>query len=177
MKFIRSRFVPIMILFAVIILQACKPKKLIQKAVPPAETAKPVPVEPPKPKPIEATTPVAVPVKKPDLNINEVKIQFEFDSSVLRTSSYNTLDQVASQMKLNPNSTYLLNGYASIEGTKEHNLRLSKDRANAVKTYLVNAGVSANNLKTKGFGTRNPVADNNTEAGKELNRRVEIKTK
>ncbi|WP_426670736.1 OmpA family protein [Mucilaginibacter sp. McL0603] len=177
MKFIRSRFAPIMILFAVITLQACKPKKLIQKSAPPVETPKPAPVDPPKPKPVEATKPAVVPVKNPDLNINEVKIQFEFDSSVLRTSSYSTLDQVASQMKLDPNSTYVLNGYASIEGTKEHNLRLSKDRANAVKTYLVNAGVSANNIKTKGFGTRNPVADNSTEAGKELNRRVEIKTK
>jgi outer membrane protein OmpA-like peptidoglycan-associated protein len=177
MKFIRSHFVPIIILFAVIALQACKAKKLVQKPTPPVETAKPAPVEQPKPKPVEATKPVVVPVKQPDLNIDDVKIQFEFDSSVLRTDSYTVLDQVASQMKLNPASTYYLNGYASIEGTKEHNLMLSKDQANAVKTYLVNEGVNAVNIKTKGFGTRNPIADNSTEAGRVLNRRVEIKTK
>jgi OOP family OmpA-OmpF porin len=69
-----------------------------------------------------------------------------------------------------------LNGYASIEGTEEHNITLSKDRANAVKTYMVNSGVNPAYLKVKGFGTRNPVADNYTATGRELNRRVEIKT-
>jgi len=177
MKFIRSNFAPIIILFALIALQACKAKKLIQKPTPPVEAAKPAPVEQPKPKPVEQTKPVTVPVKQQEIDINEVKIQFEFDSSVLRTDSYTILDQVASQMKSNPTSTYYLNGYASIEGTKEHNLILSKDRANAVKTYLVNAGVNASNIKTKGFGTRNPIADNSTDAGRILNRRVEIKTK
>jgi OOP family OmpA-OmpF porin len=119
---------------------------------------------------------VPPPVQKPDLNINNVKIQFDFNSSVVRTDSYGVLDQLASQIKANGNATYLLNGYASIEGTAAHNLILSKDRANAVKSYLVNAGLNAGSLKTKGFGTRHPVADNSTDAGRVLNRRVEIKT-
>jgi outer membrane protein OmpA-like peptidoglycan-associated protein len=175
MKSIKSLFVPLIIFSAVIALQACKAKKLIQKPQPVAQAPQPAPAPPPKP--VVAAQPAPAPVQTPALNINDVKIQFDFNSSVLKTESYATLDQAASQIKANDNVSYFLNGYASIEGTAAHNLALSKDRANAVKTYLVNAGVSANTLKTKGFGTRNPIADNNTDAGRILNRRVEIKTK
>jgi OOP family OmpA-OmpF porin len=177
MKFIKSRFVPIIFLSALIALQACKAKKLAQKPAPVAETPAPVPVAQPQPKPVAVAQPAPAPVQKPALDINSVKIQFDFNSSVVRTDSYATLDQLASQIKANSGTTYFLNGYASIEGTAAHNLILSKDRANAVKSYLVNAGLNANNLKIKGFGTRHPVADNSTEAGRILNRRVEIKTK
>ena len=78
-------------------------------------------------------------------------------------------------MKADPKIKFNLNGYASAEGTDAHNMELSAQRANAVKSYLVNSGVDANNLITKGFGEANPVADNTTEAGRILNRRVEIK--
>ncbi|PWK78956.1 OOP family OmpA-OmpF porin [Mucilaginibacter oryzae] len=175
MKAINSGLLPVLLLSSIIALQACKAKKLVQKPVSPQTTiADPAPQQ--QPKPVAETQPPVAPVKKADLNIDEVKIQFDFNSSVLRTGSYAILDQAASVIKANPNVTYHLNGYASIEGTPEHNMILSKDRANAVKTYLVNSGVNPDNLKVKGFGTRNPVADNNTESGRELNRRVEIKT-
>lgn len=158
-------------------MQACKAKKLVQKPNPPVETSNSAPAPQPKPKPVAEAKPAPAPVQKPDLNIDQVKIQFDFNSSILKTDSYAILDQLASQIKSNSNTIYFLNGYASIEGTAEHNLILSRDRANAVKTYLVNAGISPGSLTTKGFGTRHPVADNSTEAGKILNRRVEIKTK
>ena len=101
-------------------------------------------------------------------------IQFEFDSSVLKTESYQILDLTASDLK-STGSTCELDGFASSEGTAAHNLRLSKDRANSVKTYLVNSGVAAKKLKVKAFGETHPVADNSTEAGRILNRRVEFK--
>jgi len=101
-------------------------------------------------------------------------IQFEFDSSVLKTESYPILDLTASDLK-STGSTCELDGFASSEGTAAHNLRLSKDRANSVKTYLVNSGVAAKKLKVKAFGETHPVADNSTEAGRILNRRVEFK--
>jgi OOP family OmpA-OmpF porin len=66
-------------------------------------------------------------------------------------------------------------GFASSEGTAAHNIALSKDRANSVKTYLVNAGVDAKKVKVKGFGETNPIADNSTEEGRVLNRRVQFK--
>ena len=177
MKFLRSRFTFIIVLSAIIGMQACKAKKLIQKPQPPVETTNTTPAPQPKPAPVAVAKPAPAPVKTPDLNIDQVKIQFDFNSSVLKTDSYAVLDQLASQIKSNSNVNYFLNGYASIEGTAEHNLILSRDRANAVKTYLVNTGINADILKTKGFGTRHPIADNNTEAGRILNRRVEIKTK
>jgi OOP family OmpA-OmpF porin len=172
MKFIRSSFAPFaMMLLALASLQACKAKKIIQKPAPVAQTPPPPPaapvkhtVEPPKPKPI--------PVEKPDYNFSN--IQFEFNSGILKTSSYPILDKAAAAMKMDASVKFNLNGYASIEGTEAHNLQLSKDRANAVKEYLINSGVSADNLTSTGYGTKNPIADNSTESGKVLNRRVEI---
>lgn len=89
-------------------------------------------------------------------------IQFEFDSSVLKTSSYGALDKLAKELRDN-NVTVTLDGYASAEGTESYNLNLSKDRANAVKQYLVNAGVPASSIVTNGYGEANPIASNATE--------------
>ncbi|HEY2581404.1 MAG TPA: OmpA family protein [Mucilaginibacter sp.] len=100
-------------------------------------------------------------------------IQFEFDSSVLKTSSYPVLDATSSDLRSN-SSVVTLAGYASSEGTAAHNMRLSRDRANSVKTYLVNSGVDAKRLKIKAFGETHPIADNSTEDGRILNRRVEF---
>src|SRR5690606_13022455 len=101
-------------------------------------------------------------------------IQFEFDSSVLKTSSYSTLDKLAKELRDN-NSSVQLDGYASAEGSESYNLTLSKDRANSVKQYLVNAGVSSSSITAQGYGEKNPVASNATEEGRVQNRRVEIK--
>lgn len=100
-------------------------------------------------------------------------IQFEFDSSVLKNSSYPALDATAADMRLN-SSTITLAGYSSSEGSAAHSMRLSKDRANSVKTYLVNSGVDAKRIKVKAFGETHPIADNSTEEGRVKNRRVEF---
>ncbi|KEQ29270.1 OmpA family protein [Pedobacter antarcticus] len=99
-------------------------------------------------------------------------IQFEFNSSVLKTEAYPTLDKLSSVLRENGGKA-LVKGYASSEGTAAYNLKLSKDRANSVKTYLVNSGVSSNQVTTKGFGEANPIASNDTEEGRIQNRRVE----
>jgi OOP family OmpA-OmpF porin len=100
-------------------------------------------------------------------------IQFEFDSSVLRTSSYPALDASSADLRAS-GKTITLAGYASSEGTAAHNMRLSKDRAESVKTYLVNSGVEAKHLKIKAYGETHPIADNSTEEGRVANRRVEF---
>ena len=102
-------------------------------------------------------------------------IQFEFNSSVLKTESYATLDAIASEIKKNAGKTYQLNGHSSAEGTDARNMALSVDRANAVKAYLVNTGIDGKTLVAKGFGETAPVAGNDTEADRSINRRVEIK--
>lgn len=121
------------------------------------------------------------PIKFPEAPKNDLvageyyaPIGFEFDSSVLKTESYSTLDKLAKELR-DSNGSITLDGYASAEGTEEYNLNLSKDRANAVKQYLVNAGVSASNISANGYGEANPIASNATEEGRIQNRRVEIK--
>jgi OOP family OmpA-OmpF porin len=99
-------------------------------------------------------------------------IQFEFNSSVLKTEAYPTLDKLSSVLRENGGKV-AVNGYASSEGTAAYNLKLSKDRANSVKTYLVNTGVNASQVSTKGHGEANPIASNDTEEGRIQNRRVE----
>ncbi|QEC75566.1 OmpA family protein [Mucilaginibacter ginsenosidivorax] len=101
-------------------------------------------------------------------------IQFEFDSSVLRTSSYPVLDATSADLRAS-GAKIEVDGFASSEGTAAHNMSLSKDRANSVKTYLVNSGVDAKKVKIKGYGETKPIADNSTEEGRVLNRRVQFK--
>jgi OmpA-OmpF porin, OOP family len=104
-----------------------------------------------------------------------VAIEFEFNSSVLRTSAYATLDKLSAALKANSSSTVQLDGHASAEGTDEYNMTLSTDRASSVKSYLVNSGISASRISATGFGESRPVASNATEAGRSQNRRVEFK--
>jgi OOP family OmpA-OmpF porin len=173
MKQLRSYFFPVAIVCAVAVLPACKSKKLVQKPAPVAETT-PAPAPEPTPTPAPAPEPTPAPVvEKPDYNFKN--IQFEFNSGVLKTEAYPILDKAAAEMKKDPSVKFVLNGNSSAEGSDEHNMTLSVERANAVKTYLVNSGVNIDVLTAKGFGETKPIADNKTEEGRALNRRVEIK--
>jgi OOP family OmpA-OmpF porin len=104
-----------------------------------------------------------------------IAIQFEFNSSVLKTTAYSTLDQLSSDLKANSSAMVQLDGHASAEGTEEYNMSLSRDRANSVKTYLVNSGIAASRIAVTAYGESRPVASNATEAGRMENRRVEFK--
>jgi OOP family OmpA-OmpF porin len=174
MKVLKSPLFPLLIAVLAISVQACKTKKLVQKPVP-VETEKmyaPVKQSPPPPPPAKPEQP-APPVPKPNYNFSN--IQFEFNSAVLKTGSYQTLDQAAAEMKKDNTVKFVLNGNASSEGTPERNMELSVERSNSVKLYLVNSGINADNLTVKGYGESKPLADNSTEEGRVLNRRVEIK--
>lgn len=155
---------------------ACKPKKVlvnesIEVAKAPTETREEqrsaTPVTPVKQ---EAPTPVQ---EAPNYNFS--RIQFELDSYVLKTESYAVLDRISREMKKDPNVRFTIYGHASVEGTADYNMKLSVDRGNAVKIYLVNAGVNTNNLTTIGKGATEPIASNDSESGRAMNRRVEIK--
>ena len=101
------------------------------------------------------------------------KISFEFDSSVLTKSSYPALEATIEELK-KTGKTITIAGYASSEGTSSHNMALSKDRANAIKNYLLKGNVPAKQIKIKGYGETHPIADNSSEEGRKLNRRVEF---
>jgi OmpA-OmpF porin, OOP family len=173
MKTLKISLYTVIIASASFIMQSCHSKKLVTKSDTPAETpaqpgakatTPPPPPAPPKAAPVPA---------KPDFAFSN--IQFDFNSSVLRTDAIQYLDHVVTEIKMDPSNRFILDGYASAEGTAAHNLQLSKDRANAVKQYLINAGVDASYLSAKGYGTKHPIASNQTEAGREKNRRVEVK--
>jgi len=104
-------------------------------------------------------------------------IRFEFNSAVLKTESYVALESIIKEIKANKSVRLYLGGHASQEGTEEYNLQLSIDRANAVKAYLVNAGIEFSRIKVKGYGESRPVDTSNTEEGRSRNRRVEIMKK
>nr|WP_199156280.1 OmpA family protein [Pedobacter sp. ASV2] len=151
---------------------SCKTKKMVAKPDP-APVAKPTPppVEEKKPEPAKQTEAPA-PEEKPNYNFEN--IQFEFNSFVLKTASFPVLDKVVAEIKKNPSVTFVLNGHSSAEGTPAHNMSLSVDRANAVKSYLINAGIDPKRFTIKGHGDKEPVSSNSTEEGRTLNRRVQI---
>jgi len=152
---------------------ACKAKKAVVAEQPPVvEQEKPAETAPVEEKEVEVA-PKPEPEKMPDFKYSN--IQFEFNSSVLKTASYAVLDQIASEMKKYDTVKFNIEGHASQEGTDQRNMTLSVDRANSVKNYLVNAGVDGGNLTSVGFGEERPIASNENEEGRVLNRRVEIK--
>lgn len=172
---IKTYFYPVLLALLVVLSTACKSKKLVTKTEEPSSATQsyPAEVKPAEPAPAPAPEPAPAPAPKPDLNFTN--IQFEFNSAVLKTESYPELDKAAAAIKQSPDVKFVLNGNSSAEGTEQHNLQLSEERANSVKQYFVNAGVSADVLTVKGYGESKPIASNKTEDGRALNRRVEIK--
>lgn len=176
MKKINGLSLLIVLLGFGVLQQSCKPKKvLVNESV--EVNREPVQTRTETPAPVVREEPPAVTpeVKEEAPNYNFRNIQFELDSYVLKTESYAILDQIYREMRKDPSARFHINGHASLEGGAEYNQKLSVDRANAVKIYLVNSGVNSGNLITVGYGATQPVASNETESGRSLNRRVEIK--
>lgn len=173
MKILRSNLFLLTALSLLLSQTACKSKKaIVSPAAPVVTDTKPVPQEQPKEAPAQVKQEEP---KAPVLNFNFANIQFEFNSVVLRTGSYEVLESASKVMKQVPETKFILNGHSSEEGSTKHNMNLSVDRANAVKTYLTNAGIDVDRLVIKGWGETKPVASNTNEEGRALNRRVEIK--
>ncbi len=101
-------------------------------------------------------------------------INFDTDSDKIKDESKTTLDQIVALLKGKPDWKLTIEGHTDSTATAAHNQDLSLRRANAVKAYLVTAGVDGARLKTAGFGATKPVAPNATETGRAQNRRVEL---
>jgi outer membrane protein OmpA-like peptidoglycan-associated protein len=101
-------------------------------------------------------------------------LEFAPAKAIIRTTSYNSLDELAKLLKDKPEYKLLLEGHTDNKGSRESNMTLSKNRANAVKAYLVKKGVSATRITTKWYGPDKPVAGNDTPEGMQKNRRVEM---
>ena len=86
----------------------------------------------------------------------------------------NNLEQLAAFMKSNPDQSASIEGYTDSVGASSYNYSLSQMRADAVRARLIEFGVNADRLVTRSFGPESPVASNDTETGRQMNRRVEI---
>lgn len=106
--------------------------------------------------------------------LNESTVNFAFDSSDLTAQAKGNLDKIAKVFINNPNTEIMIYGYTDSKGKDEYNMKLSRNRANAVKAYLVSKGIGTKRINTQGMGEADPVATNETEAGRSLNRRVEF---
>lgn len=102
-------------------------------------------------------------------------IFFDFDKSVLLPQSYVELHNLINLLNSKPNMKIELSGHTDNKGKDRYNMQLSLDRAKAVYDYLVNSGIDKKRLKFKGYGAKQPIADNKTEEGRAKNRRVEFK--
>jgi outer membrane protein OmpA-like peptidoglycan-associated protein len=128
----------------------------------------------PPPPPAPVAEPARVEVRDNKIVINE-KIQFEYDRATIMEVSFSLLNEVAAVIQRNPHIKKIqIEGYASSEGEAGHNQKLSEDRARSVMRYLVDHGVAAERLVSRGFGIDRPIADNGTAEGRERNRRVEF---
>ncbi len=102
-------------------------------------------------------------------------IYFVTGSAKLDKRSFKGLDEVAKIISENPETRLDIDGHTDNVGADDFNQKLSESRANAVKAYLVSKGVDESRLLATGYGESKPVADNKTAAGRQKNRRVEMK--
>ncbi|MBF0370721.1 MAG: OmpA family protein [Magnetococcales bacterium] len=102
-------------------------------------------------------------------------VEFDTGKSVIKAQYYGELAEVAKIMGQNPNLNVEIQGHTDNRGSASYNKRLSGSRAQAVVDHLIGEGVSGNRLTAVGYGPDQPIADNNTEAGMAMNRRVELK--
>lgn len=101
-------------------------------------------------------------------------IQFDINSSQLREASRTNLNDLAETLKKYDDTNILIEGHTDITGSREHNMGLSEDRAESVADYLESLGVAQKRIKTEGYGPDQPVGDNDSDYGRQMNRRVEV---
>ena len=132
----------------------------------------------PAPQVVEAAPePIAEPVvaEEPLETVRvELDVKFDFDKARVKEESYSDIQNLADFMNQYPQTSTTVEGHTDAIGTDEYNQQLSERRANAVRDVLVNQyGVDAERVNTVGYGEARPVADNATDSGRAINRRVE----
>ncbi len=106
--------------------------------------------------------------------LNENTVNFNFDSAELTSTAKANLDKIAKVFIDNPKTLITLYGYTDSVGKDEYNMKLSRTRANAVRSYLGSKGIGVKRITAQGMGEADPIASNDTDAGRAKNRRVEF---
>jgi OOP family OmpA-OmpF porin len=102
-------------------------------------------------------------------------VNFETNSATLTPGASATLREVAEALRGEANLRAEIGGHTDSSGADDYNLRLSQQRADSVRAFLMSQGIDGNRLLARGYGETQPVADNSTETGRALNRRVEFR--
>ena len=132
----------------------------------------PEPAPPPCPAPPPPPPPPPAPVAKKKIVLRSV--HFDFNKSNIRADAKPVLDEAARTLKEEGGIAVIAAGHTDNIGSDAYNKGLSLRRANAVRDYLVDHGVSASRIRTEGLGEAQPVASNATDDGRAQNRRVEL---
>lgn len=143
---------------------------------PPADTTKRKPVTPIV-KPVvgdTVTAPLAPTIKADSLIVLGAEVLFETNKSSLRSEHFAALNSIVDYLLMNPERSVKISGHTDNVGSNEHNLTLSKKRADVVAEFLVSNGVDITRVETFGFGNTKPLAPNTTDEGRKKNRRVEL---
>lgn len=140
-------------------IEECDPG-LVKKAEAPIEKMAPAPAPVPAPERVKYCTTLDI-----QFEIDRHEIQHEYEAAVARLGAY---------MRKYPDTTAVIEGHTDEIATAEYNMRLSQRRADSVVDYLVNrSGIDRSRLKAVGYGETRPMADNRTEEGKRMNRRID----
>ena len=107
--------------------------------------------------------------------LSNEKIHFEYNKATIKQDSYKLLINLVDIINKCPDTIVTIEGHTDSDGSAKYNKQLSQKRADAVKTYLENKGVAKERLKAIGYGESKPIASNETEEGKQKNRRIEFK--
>ena len=102
-------------------------------------------------------------------------VYFDFGKYTLRSESFAELDELVSYMKWKENERIEIGGHTDNVGNDPDNLKLSQQRAEAIRQYLIKKGIQPARVIAKGYGASQPVADNSTDEGRQKNRRTEVK--
>ena len=118
-----------------------------------------------------------VQVQRDGDNLNLImpgNITFASGRAEIRADFYDVLSSVALVLKEYNKTNVRISGHTDSTGSDQVNQKLSEDRANSVRVYLINQKINSQRLQAEGYGSHNPVESNNTEQGRQANRRVEI---
>jgi outer membrane protein OmpA-like peptidoglycan-associated protein len=108
------------------------------------------------------------------LIVNMSDVLFDTGRYSLKPGAREKLAKVAGIIEAHPGLRISIEGHTDSVGSDEYNMKLSKERAEAVRSYLASQGVDADKISAEGFGKTRPVASNSTAAGRQANRRVEM---